>query len=128
MVADNKHMFDRRIEPRMLCADMVDVQWKDKSGRIRKGVANLEDISLSGACLQLEQPIPLQTDLTISYPNGELVGKVRYCVYREIGYFLGVEFDPSHRWSARHYKPQHLLDPRRLVLRSVHRAVNKLAN
>ena len=74
-LADKKCMFDRRIEPRMLCADMVDVQWKDKSGRIRKGVANLEDISLSGACLQFDQPVPLQTDLRISYPKGELAGQ-----------------------------------------------------
>ena len=127
MRADKKYMFERRIEPRMLCADMVDVQWKDKAGRIRKGVANLEDISLSGACLQFDQPIPLQTDLRISYPKGELTGKVRYCVYREIGYFLGVEFEPGCKWSQRHFKPQHLLDPRRLVIRSVNR-VTKLAN
>jgi hypothetical protein len=118
-------MFDRRIEPRMLCADMVDVQWKDKSGHHRKGVANLGDISLSGACLQFDQPIPPQTDLRISYPKGELTGKVRYCVYREIGYFLGIEFEPGCKWSARHYRPQHLLDPRRLVLRSVNRVAKQ---
>ncbi len=127
MRADKKYMFERRIEPRMLCADMVDVQWKDKTGRIRKGVANLEDISLSGACLQFDQPIPLQTEVRISYPKGELSGKVRYCVYREIGYFLGVEFEPGCKWSQRHFKPQHLLDPRRLVIRSVNR-VSKLSN
>jgi hypothetical protein len=106
----------------MLCADIVDVQWKDKSGSIRKGTANLEDISLSGACLQVDRPIPLQTDVRISYPKGVLVGKIRYCVFREIGYFLGVEFEPGCHWSARHYRPQHLLDPRRLVVRSVNRA------
>jgi hypothetical protein len=111
----------------MLCADMVDVQWKDKSGRLRKGVANLEDISLSGACLQFDQPVPLQTELRISYPKGELTGKVRYCVYREIGYFLGIEFAPGSRWSAQHFRPQHLLDPRRLVIRTINR-VAKLAN
>jgi hypothetical protein len=122
MRADKKYMFDRRVEPRMLCADMVDVRWKDKTGSLRKGVANLEDISLSGACLQFDQPIPLQTDLHISYPKGELVGKVRHCVYREIGYFLGIEFEPGCRWSPRHFRPQHLLDPRRLVVRSVNRA------
>ena len=74
----------------MLCADMVDVQWTDKAGKIRKGVANLEDISLSGACLQFDQPIPLQTGLRINHGKGELMGIVRYCVYREIGYFLGI--------------------------------------
>jgi hypothetical protein len=110
-------MFDRRIEPRMLCADLVDVQWKDQSGRTRRGVANLEDISLSGACLQVDRPVPLNTVFRISYPNGELMGIVKYCVFREIGYFLGVEFETGSRWSQRHFRPQHLLDPRRLVSR-----------
>ena len=108
-------MQDRRAEPRMLCADLVDVEWRDRNGRIKRTVANLEDISLSGACLQVDLSIPLHTNLRISYPKGELVGRVRYCVYREIGYFLGVEFEPGCRWSQRNFKPLHLLDPRHLV-------------
>jgi len=114
-------MLDRRIEPRMLCADLVDIQWKDPTGRTRRGVANLEDISLSGACLQVDRPVPLNTVLRISYPNGELLGIVKYCVFREIGYFLGIEFEPGSRWSERHFRPQHLLDPRRLVTRVTNR-------
>lgn len=106
---------ERRIEPRMLCADLVDVQWKDQNGRTRRGVANLEDISLSGACLQVDKPVPQGTTIRMSYPNGELMGIVKYCVFREIGYFLGVEFEEGSRWSQRHFRPQHLLDPRRLV-------------
>lgn len=105
----------------MLCADLVDVQWKDQTGRRRRGVANLEDISLSGACLQVDRPVQLGTLFRISYPNGELMGKVKYCVFREIGYFLGIEFDPNSRWSQRHFRPQHLLDPRRLVNRTTNR-------
>ncbi|HTS75719.1 MAG TPA: PilZ domain-containing protein [Bryobacteraceae bacterium] len=119
-------MLDRRIEPRMLCADVVDVQWKDQSGRTRRGVANLEDISLSGACLQVDRPVPLGTNFRISYPNGELTGTVKYCVFREIGYFLGIEFEPGSRWSQRHFRPQHLLDPRRLVGRVTHRLKSEL--
>ena len=105
----------------MLCADLVDIQWKDKTGRTRHTTANLEDISLSGACLQVDRPIPLHTNLIITYPKGELLGRVRYCVYREIGYFLGVEFDPGCRWSQRQFRPQHMLDPRRLITRSTNR-------
>jgi hypothetical protein len=105
----------------MLCADLVDVKWKDPTGRTRRGVANLEDISLSGACLQVDRPVPLGTNFYISYPNGELFGKVKYCVFREIGYFLGIEFEPGSRWSQRHFRPQHLLDPRRLVTRVTNR-------
>jgi hypothetical protein len=99
----------------MLCADLVDVEWRDKGGRLRRTVANLEDISLSGACLQMDAAVPLQTTVRISYPKGELTGRVRYCVYREIGYFLGIEFEPGCRWSQRNFRPLHLLDPRRLV-------------
>jgi len=110
-------MHNRRAETRMLCADLVDVQWKDKNGRTRRAIANLEDISLSGACIQVEAPIPIETTLRITYPKGELQGRVCYCVFREIGYFLGIEFEPGFRWSLRQFKPQHLLDPRRLMLR-----------
>lgn len=102
----------------MLCADLVDLQWKDKSGRTRRSIANLEDISVSGACLQVERPIPLGTELRMNYPKGELVGKVKYCVFREIGYFLGIEFEEGVRWTERDFRPQHMLDPRRLVAKA----------
>ena len=115
-------MMDRRIETRMLCADLVDLQWKDKAGRTRRSIANLEDISLSGACLQVERPIPLGTVVKVSYPKGDWVGKVKYCVFREIGYFLGVEFGEGIRWSQRTFKPQHMLDPRKLIARTTTRA------
>jgi hypothetical protein len=129
MCADkNEYMHNRRAEPRMLCADLVDVQWKDKNGRVRRAVANLEDISLSGACVQVDSPIPIDTTLRISYPKGELQGRICYCVFREIGYFLGIEFEPGFRWSMRQYRPQHLLDPRRLVTRAATRAVRVMAN
>ncbi len=111
----------------MLCADLVDVRWTDKGKRARRAVANLEDISASGACLQLDSPIPLKTPLMISYPKGTLRGSVRYCVYREIGYFLGVEFEPGSKWNQKHFKPRHLLDPRTLVLRRPPEAVARPA-
>lgn len=108
-------MQDRRSEPRLLCADLVEVEWKDTSGRRRRAVANLEDISLSGACLQLDVAIPLETIVTITHPNGQLTGTVRYCIYREIGYFLGIRFEPGSKWSRQQFEPRHLLDPRELV-------------
>ncbi len=110
-------MNERRSEPRLLCADLVVVEWKDKSGRQRRATANLEDISNSGACLQLEYSIPVQTIIRIAYSKGTLEGKIRYCVYREIGYYLGVQFDDGVKWSQRQFKPQHLFDPRRMTQR-----------
>lgn len=115
------HMLDRRIETRMLCADLVDFHWKDSNGRKRRGVANLEDISLSGACLQVDRPVPLGSVVHIAYPSGELKGIVKYSVFRDIGYFLGIEFEAGVRWSQSSYKPQHLLDPRRLMDQTLNR-------
>jgi hypothetical protein len=121
-----KDILEKRAEPRLLCADLVDLEWKDEAGRARKVRANLEDISASGACIQLELPIPPLTLVTIAYPTGEFIGKVRYCVYEEIGYFLGVEFEPGYRWTQRKFTPQHLLDPSSLVNRSPNRTLKKI--
>jgi len=94
---------------------MVDVRWKNLAGETRRTKALLEDISRSGACLQLENPVPLGSEIHLKTPRREFVGAVRYCVYREIGYFVGVEFEEKSRWSPRAYKPQHLLDLQRLA-------------
>ena len=118
-------MVDRRDEVRMLCADIVSIQWKDKSGRDKEMVANLEDISLSGACLQVDLPIPLHALIKISYPEQKVDDKTRWrfegvvhhCVYREIGYFVGVRFGEGFRWSPKEFTPLHLVDPRRLAIR-----------
>jgi hypothetical protein len=102
---------------------MVGLSWKDKSGRAKKSIVNLEDISLSGACVQVDAALPLGTRVRLAHDKGELSGFVKYCVFREIGYFLGIEFDPGSRWSQKHFKPQHLLDPRHLIMRSINRVV-----
>ncbi len=114
-------MDDRRSDPRLLCAELVEIIWTDKSGRSRRRVANLEDISLSGICLQAETSIPQGTLLTMRYGDGELVGTVRYCVLRDGAHFLGVRFEEGCRWSTQHFRPQHLLDPQELVDRAIRR-------
>ncbi len=105
----------------MLCADLVDVRWRDKSGRNRRAVANLEDISLSGACIQVDAQIPNGAVVQISYPKGEFAGVVRYCMFKEIGYFVGVQFEAGYKWSRTSFKPMHLLDPRSLMKRAPHK-------
>lgn len=108
-------MNERRVENRLLCAELVELIWKEDSGRQRRRVANLEDISLSGICLQMEAPIVPGTPITMRYGNGELIGTVRYCVFRQFGYFLGIELAEGCRWSTEHFQPEHLLDPQELV-------------
>jgi hypothetical protein len=84
-------------------------------------VANLEDISLTGICLQMESRVPEGTLLSMQYGDGQLVGTVRYCVFRDQAYFLGIRFEEGCRWSTRHFRPEHLLDPRELVDQAIQR-------
>jgi hypothetical protein len=107
-------MEDRRIDSRLLCADLVETEFKDRTGRRRVEAANLEDISLNGACLQMEVPIAVGTTVRIKHGKGLMAGRVRYCAFREIGYFVGVEFDAGNKWSQKQFRPMHLLDPRKL--------------
>src|SRR5689334_5012596 len=108
-------MEERRTEVRMLCADIVEVSWTDRSGRKRRATGVLEDISTSGACLQLESSVPVGAPIEWRSGKREFSGNVRYCVYREIGYFVGVEFTPTSKWSKKAYQPQHLLDLKKLI-------------
>ena len=114
-------MKERRSDPRLLCAELVEVVWSDQSGRQRRRIANLEDISLTGICLQMEGRVPEGTLVTMHYGDGKLVGTVRYCVFRDAAYFLGIRFEEGCRWSTQHFIPQHLLDPRELMERALNR-------
>ena len=111
-----------RAEIRMLCADMVEVCWSEPAGRKHKSIALLEDISPSGMCLQFETPLTIGTEVEVHCPGDKLSGVVRYCVYREIGYFVGIQLKASTKWSRQQFEPQHLLDLEELVLRSASKA------
>ncbi len=113
--ADMNSMQDTRSEIRMMCADVIEAHWRDRQGKRHRLTALLEDISRSGACLQLERPVPLGAMVALRCHKQELVGEVRYCVYRDIGYFAGIEFDAGSEWSERNFKPRHLLNPQTLL-------------
>lgn len=110
-------MKERRAEPRLLCADLVEIEWWDASRRRHRCVANLEDISATGLCLQVDAPVPLDAAVNVQMNDDAFAGTVRYCVHREIGYYLGISFAEGTRWTTRAFKPQHLLDPQKLIRR-----------
>jgi PilZ domain len=120
-MVERRETVEQRIDPRMMCAELVVLHWHDKAGRRHRDVANLEDISLSGACVQLERPVQKGTHITVNYGGGEMPATVRYCLYRDLAYFLGLQFDDGCRWSTKRFRPQYMLDPRELVLRAAKR-------
>jgi hypothetical protein len=108
---------ERRCEPRLLCSELVEVHLHDRGRWRRIGTAILEDISPSGACLQLESKVPVGAHLRVRADRCELRGEVRWCQYREFGYFAGLRLEEGARWSRAAFEPEHLLDPSALERR-----------
>jgi hypothetical protein len=113
-------MSDKRLLNRSICADLVYLEWKEKSiwgeENLCECAAVLEDISPRGACLQVERPVPVEMEATIRH--GEEWSAhcwVKYCNFREIGYFVGIEFSDAEAWSRFEFRPKHMLDLRELV-------------
>jgi hypothetical protein len=105
-------MPERRSEQRLMCAHLVGLR-PSVAGGFRKGVtAVLEDISSSGACLQVDEPIAAGAAMTLAIGRHAFPGRIRYCVFRETGYFVGLQFDTGICWSREKVVPEHLVDPR----------------
>jgi len=103
-------MEERRSESRLLCADIVFVCWADPAGRTRRANALLEDISVHGAGLLIEIDLPPGTEVALEHAQMHMRGTVRYCVYREFGYCVGIEFQAGSEWSRSQSTPKHMLD------------------
>ena len=110
-----KRMLERRWERRLLCADLVQVAWEDQ-GSPCETTAILEDISRSGACLQTDIPVPVEALVRVRHGRKTLEGTVSYCAYHDIGYFTGVTFAETQRWSQKVFRPKHLTDLAKLEI------------
>jgi hypothetical protein len=104
-----------------MCAELVEAHWNDKAGRLPGDAANLEDISLSGACVQLETPVEKGTRITVNYGDGEMPATSALAWIETWAYFLGLQFENGCEWSTKRFRPQSMLDPRELVLRAAKR-------
>jgi hypothetical protein len=102
-----------RLERRLLCADVVHVSWPASDG-VRTIEALLEDISPLGACVQIEEQLPLNIEITLTAEGKNLSGLISYCVYRDYGYFVGIRFLRTH-WSSGVFLPRHLTDLQTLI-------------
>lgn len=109
-------MNEKRNNNRLLCAELVELSYRDMAGYQRMRVVNLEDICASGMCLQLDARVPEGTTVRVCVGDETFSGTVRYCEFRDTSFFVGVEFGADSRWSKSRYTPEHLVDPRELLL------------
>ena len=102
-------MSERRAKQRNLCSDIVELFWSDPLGWPHRTKAVLEDISATGACVQIEGSIAVTTQLALRLGESGLPGKVRYCTLIGGSYFVGIEFAPGTRWAPEDFYPKHIL-------------------
>ncbi len=117
-------MNERRFEKRLLCAQLVRVEWTVGPERFRSSEAVLEDISAIGGCVQMDTPIPIGApmELIIDTENGPPAnyrGHACYCAFRDFGYFVGVRFSDTNLWTVATVAPEHLLNLESLSQRAM---------
>jgi hypothetical protein len=102
-------MSERRSKQRNLCSDLVELFWSDRLGWPHRAEAVLEDISPTGACVQVESVVPVNAELALRLGQLGLPAIVRYCTLVDGSYFVGIEFSPEKGWSPEEYDPKHIL-------------------
>ncbi len=108
-----KHSCEKRLQTRLLCADLVQLSWIQSNGLRSSEIVILENISAAGVGLFGGVPLPVNAVVELSSNTAALHGVVRHCVFRENGYIIGVELDADSRWAQdprSGFLPQHLLD------------------
>ena len=102
-------MAEKRSEPRYMCSELVSILIRHEDQTVQEAIANLEDISPSGACVQLDEAVRLGADIVIVCAACRFKGKVRNCRFAGSLYDVGVAFDDPGAWDASRYEPAHLL-------------------
>jgi hypothetical protein len=102
-------MNERRSELRFMCSELVKVRIQGAAGA-REVTANLEDISASGACIQLEAAAREGSDIEMTCAKCRLKGKVKYCRFATLGYDVGIAFEERGSWNRQRFVPKHLLE------------------
>jgi hypothetical protein len=98
----------KRSEPRFMCSEPVNILVNDGS-TLAEGIANLEDISPSGACVHLDEAIRVGANIEIICSTCSFKGTVRNCRYTVAGFDVGMEFTTPKAWNLERFEPKHLL-------------------
>lgn len=100
---------------RHLCSELMNVRVLSGDSADREVVGILEEISASGACLQLEEHPGINTRLQFASLDAmgspEMEGIVTGCEHDPgIGYYVELRFSRGFVWHPAVYRPAHLLD------------------
>ena len=93
---------DMRRENRRNCTQPVGIMWRDSAGDDKFMNAPVRDISESGVGLQIPEPVPVRSFVTLCAEKLGIHGQasVRYCSRQGMKYSIGVEFTGGMRWKT----------------------------
>jgi hypothetical protein len=95
-------------ESRYLCSELVNVLYEDPSLILNQIVANLEEISSTGATLFVEEPLEPASPVSFHAKGHDLNGFVESCDFHDIlGWIVEIEFDACSQWSLQMFIPDH---------------------
>jgi hypothetical protein len=101
-------MVERRSHVRFNDIDLVMLSWEE-NGTTLKQLGNVEDVSLNGMGVIIDDPLPIGTLLNISYGEGNLTGIVRHQGRQAERHFVGIELGVVSRGSALLFGPELLV-------------------
>ena len=83
------------IEPRTLLWAAAEVSWQDTTGTFFRAPGTLEDTSLSGACIRVQNPISIGSRITIKWHREQFSAEARNCRSDGHSFLLGVRREPK---------------------------------
>ena len=97
-------------ECRYLCSEIVSVLYEDRSRGIYQAIANLEEISSTGATILMEERLEPGLPVSFRARDYDLHGIVESSEFEQtLGWFVKIELDSTSRWSSRMFVPEHFL-------------------
>ena len=97
-------------ECRYLCSELVSVVYEDHFRGIHQAVANLEEISSTGATILFEEKLEPGLPFSFHVRGYDLHGIVESSdLDDDLGWFVKIELDSTSRWSGRMFVPAHFL-------------------
>ena len=102
----------KRTHGGMLCSEILNLHLRSRAGREREVKVNLEEIWSSGALLLTDVSIRPFTSLWFAGGGFEFRGEaIARTLFRGLGYFIEMRFQPGCAWSEQKYRPKHLFNP-----------------
>jgi len=84
-------MGDRRFEVRHDTAESVELRWVDAQGTARRCSGIMMNFSRSGARVDVESSIRVNTLVEITARDQKVVARVQWCIRRPPGHRVGLE-------------------------------------